>query len=94
LPALPILVLGIYENRVLNLVLFDFRDNAFELSLILELRCMYADHLETSIGEFLAVGIPPALVMGEVTLAVDASKGPKVDDAHHARCKDNGFVCV
>jgi hypothetical protein len=94
LPALPVFLFRIYEDRVLNLVLFDFGDNAFELTLILELRRMDTDHLETAIGEVLAIRIPPALVMREITLTVDASKRPEVDDANNARGEDNGFVGV
>jgi hypothetical protein len=94
LPALPVFLFWIYEDRVLNLVLFDFGDNAFELTLILELWRMDTDHLETAIGELLAVGTPPTLVMGKVPLAVDAAKCPKVDDANSARGEDNGFVGV
>jgi hypothetical protein len=55
---------------------------------------MDTDHLETAIGELLAVGTPPALVVGKVPLAVDAAKCPKVDDANSARGEDNGFVGV
>jgi hypothetical protein len=50
--------------------------------------------LEASIGEVLAIRIPPALVMREITLTVDAAKCPKVDDANNARGEDNGFVGV
>jgi hypothetical protein len=55
---------------------------------------MDTDHLEAAIGEFFAIGAPPALVVGEVSLAVDAAKCPKVDDANNTRGKENGLVGV
>ena len=94
LPALPVLLFWIYEHWILNLVLLNFGDYAFEFSLILELRRVNAYHLETAIRELLAVGTPPALVVGEVTLAVDAAKCPKVDDRDASCGKCDWFFCI
>ena len=94
LPALPVLLFWIYEDWILNLVFLDFGDYAFEFSLILELRRVDTYHLETAIRELLAVGTPPALVVGKVTLAVDAAKCPKVDDGDITWSKGDWFLCI